>query len=88
MLDGLSAAARDRKTRQERIGNGDFTDLAYVLIARRLAVGPVMDPARLWSWLEPFDRQDGFQRETRGKVARLLETDWNLRWLLYNRLTF
>lgn len=78
MLDGLSAAARDRRTRQDRTGNSDFTDLAYALIARRLAVGPVVDPARLWGWLEPFDRQAGFQRETRGEVASLLEADRNL----------
>lgn len=78
LLDGVAAAAVGLGNRHERRRNDAITDLAYGLVARRLECGGV-EADRLWSWLQPFDSQVGYHRETRMAIAELLAGDDTLR---------
>lgn len=70
LLDLLTTRARALGEPHHREGDSQLTDLTYGLIARRLKLGPI-EPSRLWGWLEPFDSQTGYLRESRAEVA-----DW------------
>jgi hypothetical protein len=78
LLDGIAEAAKKLGTRHERRTNNAITDLAFGLIARRLEKGSP-EPARLWSWLEPFSTHFGYRRESREAVAHRLQSDDALR---------
>jgi hypothetical protein len=78
LIDGVADHARARGKPHERREDGAMTDLLYALLARRLTL-PALDVATLWSWMEPFDERNGYQRETRQDVARLFEANEALR---------
>jgi hypothetical protein len=78
LLDGIAEAAKKLGSRHERRTNNAITDLAFGLIARRLE-NASPEPARLWSWLEPFSIHFGYRRESREAVAHRLQGDDALR---------
>ena len=78
LIDGVADHARALGRPHERREDGAMTDLLYALLARRLTL-PALDVAKLWSWMEPFDERNGYQRETRQEVARIFEADETLR---------
>lgn len=78
LIGGVSDHARALGRPHERREDGAMTDLLYALLARRLTL-PALDIATLWSWMEPFDERNGYQRETRQEVARIFEADDTLR---------
>ena len=45
----------------------ELIDLAYALILRRIDLG-VIDPLRLWRWLQPFKDQSGYRRNKLEKL--------------------
>lgn len=77
LLSGLAKAANvvadsDPHQTKERI-----FDLAYGLLNRRMAFGPV-PPSQLWDWLMPLE-EHGYQAEARQGVANRLQADTALR---------
>lgn len=69
LLDLLAARVVEDGKPEERMGDHQLTDLAYGLLARRLPLGAV-EKERLWLWIEPFESQHGYHRETREVVAQ------------------
>ncbi|GAB5349685.1 NACHT domain-containing protein [Alteriqipengyuania sp. 357] len=50
------------------IDENQLIDFAYGLILRRLNQGTV-DPLKLWEWLKPFSKQDGYHRDHEKALA-------------------
>lgn len=78
ILDKLAAKASalgEPFTGRDGYELGDF---AYHLLSRRIAGAPTQAD-RLWSWLQHFDESDGFQRDTRARLAKHLQENQGLR---------
>lgn len=78
LLEAVIAFAKTEGNRHQRRDNQTITDLAYALITRRMRRGSV-EPAQLWTWLEPFSSNIGYQREVREELAGMLLADVDLR---------
>ena len=77
-LDELAILLAPPSNRFERAGNHELTDLAYSLIARRLAWMPV-DALHLWRWLRPFHTDPFYGRSTRADVHEFIKNHPELR---------
>ena len=77
-LDEMTVQVASTGNWDERRGNNDLTDLGYRIIGQRLITGPV-DATRLWSWLRPFDEENGYSRDGRKKVHAFIASDDTLR---------
>jgi hypothetical protein len=62
----------------ERAGANELIDLTYSLIVRRLE-GASVTAMELWSWLRLLDGSLGYSRDTRERLAALLQSDDVLR---------
>lgn len=71
VLDGLSAAARTIVEKDDWEQAYAITDLAFGLLSRRLAHGPV-SAIEFWNWIEPFDSNRSLRDESRKVVAEFL----------------
>lgn len=78
VLDQLAVRMQALGDRYERIGNDTLTGFAYHLAARAVAAGGV-SPERLWAWLEPYDFDVGYRRESRQQLDVLIRSDDRLR---------
>jgi hypothetical protein len=78
VLDLLAVSAKTLGKRYERPGNDVLTDLAYHLIVRCVAAGSVT-AGKLWSWLEPFQSNAGYQRDIHQQLHDLIRRDDELR---------
>lgn len=78
VLDRLAVSAKTLGNRHERLGNDVLTDLAYHLIVRGVAAGGIA-ASQLWSWLEPFRADEGYQRDIHQELDQLIRSDDNLR---------
>lgn len=78
LLDGVAAAALALDDRRVHPGYDSLSDLAYGLIARRLAFGRV-DAETMWRWLRPFGSGAGSLRNSRKAITSVLEADVDLR---------
>ena len=84
-LDEMTVQVPSTGNRDERRGNNDLTDLGYRIIGQRLITGPV-DATRLWSWLRPFDEENGYSRDGRKKVHAFIAGDDTLRRAVQRRV--
>ncbi|AOF98469.1 NACHT domain protein [Sphingobium sp. RAC03] len=78
MLDGVAEGAQKLGNRHERRSNSSVTDLAFGLLARALNETDVA-AERLWTWLQRFDGETGYQREYRQEVSDALRKQDGLR---------
>lgn len=78
VLDCLVEAVMKTRNAANSRQNHGLTDFAYLLLTRLVATGGVT-AEKLWFWLEPFDTDYGFQRETRNQLADLLQQQHQLR---------
>lgn len=78
VLDRLAVVATILGNRHERPGNDALTDLAYHLIVRSVAAGSAT-AGKLWSWLEPFHINAGYQREIHQRLHELIRRNDELR---------
>jgi hypothetical protein len=78
LLSGIASAAMDMEDRRARPGYSAITDLAFGLLARRLAMGQ-LDAETVWTWMRPFDNGGSMYRQSRKTVAELLASDAPLR---------
>ncbi|MCR9057380.1 MAG: hypothetical protein NXI02_08600 [Rhodobacteraceae bacterium] len=78
LLDGIVATTISIGDRHSRRLSDAVTDLAFALLARRLA-GTPPDASKLWHWLRPFDSRRGVHREARKAVADVLLANDGLR---------
>ncbi len=92
MLDCLAdevAAQRsskdsDRESWEIQFEIGGFS---RKLIARQLEHG-IDDPLRLWRWLEALEDKNGYDDETRKKIAKFLKTNSNARVAIQSHFLF
>lgn len=78
ILDAIAALEAGDADRDDYDPDRAITDLAYELLARRLAYGPTT-PEKVASWLAPFDVHSGVDREARDAVSRHFSQDVALR---------
>lgn len=78
VLDGLAATVMASGLPNEVDDNNELTDLMYHLVARRLQIGNVT-AGQLWSWLEPFDAEEGYHKESRQTLYDHLIANTSLR---------
>jgi hypothetical protein len=78
VLDRLAEVAKASGKPNNRRGDSVLTDFAFHLISRRVASGYV-HPEKLWLWLEPFDTNIGYQRESRQQLDACIRNDDSLR---------
>lgn len=77
LLDGLAKAAAESGDSAPHQTKEEISDLAYGLLDRRMAHGPVAS-SRLWEWLTPLD-EHGYLTEARQGVANRFKADPALR---------
>lgn len=78
ILDAIAALEAGDAHRDDYDPDRAATDLAYELLARRLAHGPT-SPEKVASWLAPFNGHSGVDREARDAVSRHFLQDVVLR---------
>lgn len=78
VLDQLAVRMKALGNQYERIGNDTLTGFAYHLVARAVAADGVR-PERLWVWLEPYDFDVGYRRESRQQLDAIIRSDERLR---------
>lgn len=81
VLDRLSEVKNTQDKHQECHENYVLTDLAYYLLMRILPDGGVV-AEKLWSWIEPFDANEGYNRELRQKFSEHIQSNNALRQAL------
>ena len=68
LLETLTHYASALLKEHAGIDENQLIDFAYGLILRRLHQGTV-DPLKLWEWLKPFSKQDGYHRDHEKALA-------------------
>lgn len=77
-LDCLARQSHVFDCHEHKVCNEQITDLAFHLIARRIADNKVT-AEKLWMWLEPFNEDIGYEREPRKKLSCFLLENHDLR---------
>ncbi|WP_156363832.1 hypothetical protein [Sphingomonas sp. Leaf357] len=57
----------------------DLIDLQYALILKRLQNDPLIDPLRLWQWIEPFEEHNSYRRDLGKQLAQWLDARASMR---------
>lgn len=78
VLDSLAAMVKASGLPDKVGDNDELTDLVYGLIARRLEIGTVT-AEQLWNWLEPFDVEEGYHKDSRKTLYDYLIANTSLR---------
>ena len=72
LLDLFAYYAEELLPKDAGREENDLIDLQYALILKRLESGILVDPLRLWRWLEPFEVQSSYHRELGKQLAEWL----------------
>ncbi|MBK8186624.1 MAG: hypothetical protein IPK77_04925 [Cellvibrio sp.] len=78
LLDCLAVSAEQLGDPDDRPGNEGITDFAYQLIMRYLATSNT-SAERLWSWLRPFNSNQGYRPESRQYINNFFKGNRELR---------
>lgn len=78
-LDDLMKRAIPLLTECEHSTRAEFADLVRRLAARVLEGSPVIDPARLWSWVSWMDDNVGYASDARNALSRIFRENRTLR---------
>ena len=79
LLDGLVEHAQPLLDDADHSTQTYVADLARLLMVRALETGSAIEPERLWGWIAWADGHDGYDHDTRQRLAELLGGDRAMR---------
>ena len=75
LLDLFASYAEELLPEHVGYEENELIDLQYALVLKRLGVGEVVDPLRLWRWLKPFGEQNSYHRDRGNELAAWLKAN-------------